>query len=109
MALFSRLHAGKGMFRRIRGQQDQWAVDEQWLESLQVVDLPPVDTLMHSCLLQPIQEQVRSADWLMLMLAVPMDIPVVPLWFLPCWSCYGGFAMLIVQEWFFQADVGKLA
>ena len=74
----SYLDAGKGMFSRIRGQQDQWAADEQWLEGLQGVDLPPVDTLMHSCLIQPIQEQVCNPDRL-LMLDCQADILVVPL------------------------------
>ena len=50
--------AGKGLFGKgikVRGDQK---LDKEWLEGLQAVDLPPVDTLMQTCLLQPIQEQV---------------------------------------------------
>ena len=46
------------MFGRGSSDQDDWRVDKEWLEGLQAVDLPPVDTLMQTCLLQPIQEQV---------------------------------------------------
>ena len=47
------------MFGRGGSGQDDWRVDKEWLEGLQAVDLPPVDTLMQTCLLQPIQEQVH--------------------------------------------------
>ena len=47
------------MFGRGGSDQDDWRLDKEWLEGLQAVDLPPVDTLMQTCLLQPIQEQVH--------------------------------------------------
>ena len=47
------------MFGKGGNDQDDWRVDTEWLEGLQAVDLPPVDTLMQTCLLQPIQEQVQ--------------------------------------------------
>ena len=55
--------AGKGMFSRIGRSTDGEAADEQWLGELQSVDLPPVDTLLHSCLIQPIQEQVHTHSY----------------------------------------------
>ncbi len=56
-----RVFAGKGMFSLTRSHCDVWEGDWQWLEDLQEVDLPPVDTLLNKCLIQPIQEQVCKA------------------------------------------------
>lgn len=40
------------------GEEEQGWQDKQWLDSLQEADLPPVTTLLHECLIHPIQEQV---------------------------------------------------
>ena len=40
------------------GEEEQWRQDKQWLEDLQAAELPPVATLLHDCLVQPVQEQV---------------------------------------------------
>lgn len=50
--------SGKRMFGKGSNDQDNQSGDKEWVEGLQAVDLPPVDTLMQACLLQPIQEQV---------------------------------------------------
>lgn len=46
------------MFAKGSNDRDDQSGDKAWLDGLQAVDLPPVDTLMQACLLQPIQEQV---------------------------------------------------
>lgn len=51
--------AGRGMFS-MRREGDLGDRDRQWLEELQGVDLPPLDTLLQTCLLRPIQDQVQS-------------------------------------------------
>lgn len=40
------------------GEEEQWMQDKQWLEDQQAVELVPLPTLLHDCLLQPIEEQV---------------------------------------------------
>ena len=40
-------------------RHDIWDEDRHWLEDLQEVELPPLDTLLDSCLVQPIKEQVN--------------------------------------------------
>ncbi|KAL3159096.1 hypothetical protein ABBQ32_011094 [Trebouxia sp. C0010 RCD-2024] len=51
-------YSGKRMFGKGSNDQDNQSGDKEWVEGLQAVDLPPVDTLMQACLLQPIQEQI---------------------------------------------------
>ena len=51
--------SGKGIFSKGSNGEDEWRGDKEWLDGLQAVELAPVDTLMQTCLLHPIQEQVQ--------------------------------------------------
>ena len=50
--------AGRGMLA-LRSKQDPGEGDSAWLRGLEHVDLPPLDTLLQQCLIQPIQDQVQ--------------------------------------------------
>lgn len=42
------------------GENEECQKDKEWLDSLQSMELLPVNTLLHNCLIQPIQDQVCS-------------------------------------------------
>ena len=50
--------AGRGMFSALNRRRNKWQDDQQWLEGVHAADMPSVGTVMQSCLIHPIQEQV---------------------------------------------------
>ena len=61
----------------IGARDDTWEADRQWLEELQEVELPPMDTLLDSCLIQPIQEQVQLIQTIIIVIIITSTITIM--------------------------------